>query len=598
MTHMVRLDPPAPPDAAAALVCVTDPDILRGHLQDVSRMTGFAERLYRPQSEEALSALLARLDAERIPVTLVARQTSTTGASVPEGGAIVMLDNMLGTLEVDRERLRASAGAGMLLGAFQQALEEEGLLYPPDPTSRNECTLGGSVACNASGARTFRYGPTRAWVEGLRVVLADGHRLRVSRGEVRAKDGRFVLAYPDGRQVLVPCPTYAMPGVKHAAGYHSSASDEDGLDLVDMFIGSEGTLGGVTWVDVRVIPLPERVLSFLTCFPDTTRALSCVKQARAFRQGSPTCAGASSFPLTPRCIEWLDAQALEIIRHRFPEANLPAAAQAALFFEQECSLAQEDAALDAWWTFLTDSGALSDDPGGILLADSEARLALLYSMRHAVPAGVNEQAARNGMPKLGTDLAVPDDSLDAIMALYASGVEDIPGALPPVRCLEVLSEVAAISGDMGSTHALVELEMQVGRGEPVPDFDATLRKLWDVLDVPRRLDSATFGHIGDNHVHVNLLPKTQAGLIAARALYAEWTRVAIRLGGTVSAEHGIGKIKRKALGWLLTDEGIQQMRAVKEAFDPGWCLGRGTLMEFTGKNGADRQDTGKRGLMQ
>lgn len=584
MTCVAALLPPASPAALGGLACVRDPDIVRGYLQDVSRLAGWAERLYRPGSEESLSALMAQLSADGTPVTVVARQTSTTGASVPEGGAIVLLDKLSGAFEVDPSRLRASAESGILLGDFQRALERQGLLYPPDPTSRNECTLGGSVACNASGARTFRYGATRGWVEALRVVLADGHRLTLRRGDVLSSGEPFVFQYPDGRRLEVPCPAYALPPVKHAAGYHALKPGTP-LDLLDLFIGSEGTLGIITWVEVRILPLPEKVLSFLACFPSEQAAFACVRKARAFRQagGEPR----EDFQPRPRCIEWLDGLALKLVRHRFPEVGLPETAQAALFFEQECLREEEDATLEGWLEVLAETGALTEHAQGVLLADSEARLQLLYDMRHAVPAGVNEQAARNGMPKLGTDLAVPDEALEAMMALYARGVKDVAGQLPLAERLAVLREVLALDPENAPELAVVQLdamedELKASQGrltEPARKLlDARSLAMWQWLKLPSRLDSATFGHIGDNHVHVNLLPTSPGGLVAARALYAHWTREAIRLGGTVSAEHGIGKIKRKALTWLLGEDALRQMQAVKEAMDPGWILGRGNLM--------------------
>ena len=138
----------------------------------------------------------------------------------------------------------------------------------------------------------------------------------------------------------------------------------------------------------------------------------------------------------------------------------------------------------------------------------------MRALRHAIPAGVNERVVRNGMPKVGTDLAVPDAALDAMMDAY----------------------------------------------EAAP------------------VDHVLFGHIGDNHLHLNLLPRTPAELATAKAYYDELARLAIRLGGTVSAEHGIGKTKVHQLGWMIGDDTVKAFRALKRFVDPGWILGRGNIV--------------------
>jgi FAD/FMN-containing dehydrogenase len=209
-------------------------------------------------------------------------------------------------------------------------------------------------------------------------------------------------------------------------------------------------------------------------------------------------------------------------------------------------------------------------------------------MRHAVPAGVNEKAAQNRMPKLGTDLAVPDAALETMMAAYAAGVSDVPGTLGPLECANLLREAAGLPAGPVRADALEaavsEVERTLGTRGPGDDaspagLDARIQSLWDRLELPRRFEYATFGHIGDNHVHVNILPKTPIALQVARRLYDVLTRQAIALGGTVSGEHGIGKIKRHALRRLLGDDALAQMAAVKHALDPRGILGVGNLLE-------------------
>ncbi|MCP4038325.1 MAG: FAD-binding oxidoreductase, partial [bacterium] len=177
----------------------TDPDVIEGYLSDASGRKGAAEALFRPVDEAGVASVLRRAHREGAYVTVAAGQTSTTASSVPRGGWIVSTEKFQRMGAVDVQAQSARCEAGVILGAWQDDLLERGFLYPPDPTSRYECTVGGSVACNASGPRSHRFGATRRWVRGLRVVLACGEVLALRRGEhVASSGGGFEIVH--GRQ--------------------------------------------------------------------------------------------------------------------------------------------------------------------------------------------------------------------------------------------------------------------------------------------------------------------------------------------------------------------------------------------------------------
>ncbi len=462
---------------------ITDPDVLAGYLRDASNLQGRAEGLFRPGTTAEVAAIVAEAQRTRTPLLVVAGQTSTTAAAVPEGGWVLSTERLRQIHHIGHHR--ATADAGILLGDFQDAIEAAGRFYPPDPTSRRDCTLGATVATNASGARSFKYGPTRPWVEQVEVVLPDGSIRQVDRD----------TPIPDGW----PVPHWATPAVKSSIGFVPTTN------LLDLLIGSEGTLGIITRVTVRLTDLPHAVLGFFAFFPDRPRALSFVRAARAAREADPDGA------LAPRCLEYLDHNCLALAGTRV--GSIPAGARVALFCEQELTL-DEDAHLEAWLAALEQHGALVDDT---LVTTDDAGRAALHALRHAVPAGINEQVARNGMPKVGTDLAVPDHALDALFDLYERA--------------------------------------------PLPH--------------------ALFGHVGDNHLHLNLLPSTPAELEQALAFYDELARAAVAMGGTVSAEHGIGKRKRHHLRLQVGDAVIAQFQRLKRHVDPHWILARGNLVEPT-----------------
>lgn len=456
---------------------VTDPDLLAGYLTDASNVHGHADGLFRPASAEELAEILRDAQARAMPVTITAGRTSTTAAPVPFGGWLVSTERMSAIRTISHDL--ATAQAGVFLGAFQDAIEATGRFYPPDPTSRRECTLGASIACNASGARSFKYGPTRPWVQALEVVLPTGEVRRFERGDPVPSDW--------------PVISWTEPRVKTAAGYAPPK------DAVDVFIGQEGTLGVITEATVRLTDLPANVLGILAFFPDRAAAVRFVVAARA--------AAKAGEALSPRCLEYYDAACLDLARARGVE--VPAGARAGLFCEQEVG---DDDPLGPWFEALVAAGALADDT---IVTDDPAGQARLHALRHAIPAGINEQVVRNGQSKVGTDLAVPDAALDRMMDLYESA-----------------------------------------------PFEHVL-----------------FGHIGDNHLHLNLLPRTADELAAAKAWYAEAARVAVALGGTVSAEHGIGKLKKAQFAGMVSPETMNAFRALKRHLDPAWILGRGTLFD-------------------
>ncbi len=533
--NRIRVTEPRAGGGDPASAC-RDPDVIAGYLCDASGRRGEASALFRPADEAAVSRVLADASAAGEPITVVAGQTSTTAASVPAGGSLLSTEKLTGVLDIDVSARRARAQAGVRLGDFQRVIEQRSFFYPPDPTSRDDCTLGGSLACNASGARSFLYGATRRWVEGLRVVLASGEVLDLARGQVRARAGQhFEIERRDASVTRIPVPHHRLPLTsKHAGGYAAGTPE---LDLVDLFIGSEGTLGVVSEVEVAMLPLPEQVVALFAFFDDEGAGLSLVERARDEGRGQGG--------VRPRCLEWLDCAALDLIRTHMPDFALPGGAICGVYCEQECAAAEEAALLERWHTLLGECGALLDEPSGVLVAREASACERMRAARHAVPVGVNERAARAGMPKLGTDLVVPDAALHEMLALYRRAADDPLGLLSAEERRALLSELGV---DSDSRAAL-----------------------------PKRLAAVTFGHIGDNHLHVNFLPESAAGLALARAVYRHLTRRAVALGGSPSAEHGIGKIKREALGEWLGEAGIAGMRAVKLALDPAGCLGRGNL---------------------
>jgi FAD/FMN-containing dehydrogenase len=429
-------------------------------IEDASGFQGEAERYIAPSTE----AEILQIIAGSAPITIVGARTGLTGGCVPEaGGWAVSLEKFQ---HVDICPGRAIVGAGVLLDTLQAAASRNGQFYAPDPTERT-ASIGGTIATNASGSRSFRYGSTRRHILRLRVALMDGRVLDVRRGD----------------KIDFDVPALPLPKTtKNTAGYPLAP----GMDWIDLFTGSEGTLGIVIEAELQLLPTPADLLAGVVFFERDAAALDAVDAWLDL-------AGL-------RMIEYFDANSLAFLRPRFEET--PQHAGAALLIEQENGDVEfwaDHAPQDSWF-------AASDQ-------DRER----FRRFRHALPELVNDTMRRRGFLKLGSDYAVPLARNREMLAFYHTSLRQAV------------------------------------------------------------LDYVIFGHIGDAHVHVNILPKSQAEFETGQRLMLDFARHAVELGGTVSAEHGLGKRKAHLLELQYTPDQIEGMKDVKRRLDPAWRLNRGNL---------------------
>ena len=258
----------------------TQPDEIQDFLSDASYVQGgHAARVVFPESAEEVAEILAAATREKTAVTVSGAGTGTVAGRVPFGGIVIATDKLhrIKSIVHDDTGGRAIAEAGVILRDLQHAVDDQGLLYPPDPTERG-CFIGGTVATNASGARTFKYGPTRNYVERLKIALATGDVLDLRRGELHADaSGRITIPLSSGYVIDAQLPSYQMPQVrKHASGYYVAP----GMDLLDLFIGSEGTLGVIVEAELKLLPKPEGLLSGIVFFKSEEELLAFVREAR------------------------------------------------------------------------------------------------------------------------------------------------------------------------------------------------------------------------------------------------------------------------------------------------------------------------------
>lgn len=454
------------------MVVTRDPDVRIAHARDVSGLELVPDGVARAASAAEVVDLMLECADSGTPVTPAGSQTSMTGASITDRGVLLSLRTMDRVIDVDPDRRLARVEPGITIGDLNRSLVEHSLQFAPDPTSENDATIGGAIACNASGARSLYYGATRSHVAGLRVVHADGSD---------AWYRRFHLE-------------------KNAVGYAAAQ------DPVDWFIGSEGTLGVVVEAELSLVELPVSTFGLAIPFASMDSALSFVVDARM-----PGGRAA-------RCLELFDEAALG---HSSTHARAPWStdAKAMIYLEDVPSSDLDlDPALDHWLALAQRSEAIEGDIRVYQTADlKDARV-----MRHAVPAAMNELGASYraaGGRKVSTDWAVPYQALRLALAESDRAIEK--------------------------------------HGAPRP---------------------VTYGHAGNGHPHQNFIAENADSLERINAAVEETLHRVIALGGTVSAEHGLGKLKKH---WLPLQAGARQiavMQALKASLDPHGILAPGNIL--------------------
>ncbi|MFA5838133.1 MAG: FAD-binding oxidoreductase [Bellilinea sp.] len=524
--------------------CITGFDAIRAtypdYLTDESRLTAKPfDCLFFPKNEGELAAVLRDLNEQRIPVTIAGARTGLVGGSVPPAGALISLElfNQIEAVRfdphLDEWRVSAQAGVSLLdLENFLASHQAPGLndapesiraelarfkldpvdyFYPPDPTETT-ASLGGTVATNASGARAYRYGPTRAWIRGLRVFLANGEYLDIPRGRYFASPfGSFTIFSANGKSCSFNIPDYTLPATKNAAGFFTAPQ----MDLIDLFIGSEGVLGVITKVEVALLERQNKI-AMIQFLDSDDRAVQLTQALR------------SDSRLALDYLEFYSENTLQLLRDLQNKPGFPAGippispdARAALFFEMDYDPETDEFDISALEETISSCGA---DLANSWAATDEREVDNFKRLRHLVPETINSIIAERkrqypGIHKLGTDLAVPDQFLQEIWDFYKS------------KC------------DAG------------------------------------HFEWVAFGHIGNNHIHVNILPRDMQELISALELFEDFARRAVELGGSVSAEHGIGKLKQKFFRLMYTSAQIEQMWQVKLTLDQNVILNPGVLFQ-------------------
>jgi glycolate oxidase len=456
-----------------------DEEVRRSYARDASGLEMVPEAVARPTSAREAAEVVKDAASANRTVTPAGSQTSTTAASIVDKGILMSMRAMSHIVELDTEARTTVVEPGLTIGALNDELAPFGLRFAPDPTSEQDATIGGAIACNASGARSLRYGATRAHVAGVTLVDATGALLDLRRPRLE----------------------------KNTVGYFAAQ------DPVDWIVGSEGTLGVVVEAELSLVRRPPVEAGLAIPFASERDALTFVIEARAQSDRESG--------VRAECLEFFDALSLGIAREHVGAPGWMRDANALVYLEQALEVDDDlDAALDAWLQIAERHHARSDD---IDVYTEASALRDARRFRHAVPTHMNERGAArrvHGGRKVSTDWAVPFRRLPEALD-FARKAADKHGITPAV----------------------------------------------------------TYGHAGNGHPHQNFVAQDADDLARINAAVDDTIRHILSLGGTVAAEHGLGKLKRKWLSVQLTPLQLDVMRALKHAIDPRGMFAPGNVLD-------------------
>lgn len=426
------------------------------HTEDYSFMP---DVVLKPSTPEEISAIMKKCSEHLIPVTPRGGGTGLSGGALPtKKGVVISMEKFNTILSIDELNLQATVEPGVITEVFQNAVKEKGLFYPPDPSSKGTCFLGGNLAENAGGPKAVKYGVTRDYVLNMQVVL------------------------PNGEIIWT-----AANVLKNSTGYN----------LTQLMCGSEGTLGIITKIVFKLRPYPKKDVTLLA--PFTSNEEACRAIAAIFKAG-----------VAPSGMEFMERDAIEktqdYIKNEMGETvsvDLPDHVKAQLLIEldgndEEVMMNEAELILNVLEDF--------DTGGEVLFADTQARKDELWKLRRNCSPAVNAYSLTKA-----EDVVVPRGNLPALIVF--------------------IKEVGKKYG----------------------------------------FNSVCYGHVGDGNLHINIMKEELSDAYWNKEVneaIGEIFEEVVRLGGTLSGEHGIGIAKRPYMKMAMGEVKLDLMRGIKKVFDP------------------------------
>lgn len=438
--------------------CSRAKEDLSCYAYDAASRAFLPDAIVFPETREEISSLLKLANKEKIFIVPRGSGSGMTGGSVAvKGGIILVLTRLNKIISIDTDNLVAQAEPGVITGKFHRAVEKEGLFYPPDPSSSDFSTLGGNAAECAGGPRAVKYGVTRDYILGLEVVLPTGEIIHT--------------------------------GVQTAKGVV-------GYDLTRLIVGSEGTLGIITRITLKLLPLPEKIRTMVAVFDQMETAAETVSEI--IRNN-----------IIPRTIEYMDKPSIRCAEGRL-NIGLPVDAEAMLIIEVD---GKEDETLKA--ISQLKNMCLLKGATGVTIAETREDAENIWKARKAVSPALYTY----GPYKINEDIVVPRSK--------------IPDIVKKIK----------------------QLRKETG------------------------LTMVSFGHAGDGNIHFNIMldKKNRSDLKKAENAVEHIFDYTVKIGGTISGEHGIGITKAPYISKEIHSVELDIMKKIKSVFDPNGILNPGKI---------------------
>lgn len=436
-----------------------------------------AVAVLRPRSTQEVSASVKAVSALGLSIVPQGGNTGLVLGATPDAPAtqvVLSLERMTAVRRLDAEDFSAVVEAGAILSDFKDRVEAAGLFFPLSLGAQGSCRIGGNVSTNAGGINVLRYGMTRELVLGLEVVLPDGSIF-------------------DGLSTL--------------------RKDNRGIDLKQLFIGAEGTLGIVTAVAVRLSPQPEQVATALLGLAALDDAIALFRRARR-----DCCDLMSAF-------EFMPPLAFTLAREAIPDLAMPIEGNFPAYVLMELSgsgLVDVEDLMQRFLEGVMEDGLVADG----VVASSKDQARRLWLFRE----GMNEGQAKRGV-HLRTDLSV---SLSTLADFVRDAEAAVMASCPDCVCV-------------------------------------------------------SYGHVGDGNVHLNVLPPQGLSRESIEARLYEAKKaingVLDRYAGSISAEHGIGRLKKPDFEARLDPVKRGLLAAIKTAIDPSYLMNAGCQLNFRDLSG-------------
>ncbi len=476
-----------------------DQQDFKSYLEDTSGLKGNSSSLYIPESKEELACIVKELVDKKTPFTISAGRTGTTGGCVPLEGVLISLENLKRIIDIDKKEKRIYLETGVTLQELEKEINPYNLTLRATPTE-GLAFIGGAISTCASGVRGVKYGSIRNYIQAIEVLLPTGEVICIKRGKIFSQKRKFDFELA-GRKFKFNLPSYTLPSVKSQAGYYA----RDDMDFIDVFVGSEGTLGVVLATELALQGIASYIFDGLIFFEKELDALKFVNRVQELK---------SKQLLSPTSVEFFDSNSLKMLAKEY---SFVPKSPAAIYFEQELEKEEEaEACMDRWISLVEECNGLLDKS---ILADTPKERERVFNFRHKLPEMINDYLSKHKQLKVATDIAVPQDKFASMYDFYK----------------------------------------KVGESSKIPYVN--------------------FGHIGESHLHFNFLARNQEENKRTREYLKTFCEEGVSLGGTVSAEHGIGKIKKPYLKIMYNNQEIGQMVSMKKYFDPHCLMGLDNIFE-------------------